>query len=784
MGLFNKIHNKVFVASSGIIFCFTLFYLYARQPDQPDSVNDRSSISLIQTLQQADSSISASPAIAEQLAKKALALSIAQHNFQYTTRSWIVLAKLAHLNGHHHKALSFYSKATTLARKNNFVPEECEALLQTGEIIYEKGDYDLALKWFQKADSFATKNNLENKKAYALYYIGKYHQTKGLFNQAKDYYLKSIMISRKNKDDRLLALILPSLGKNYISEGNLYVALTCYQEAFYISNEIHDQLLSADICNHLGSLYLQLKEYDKAMYYHRQALHYRVNMNFPDGLAKSYNNIGKLFLETNRLDSAGFYFNKSLLLCHQINYKKGTVKALINLGKVAMLTNQWPQATAYLSESFHIAKSAGYDTGISEASLDLGNLYKDSHQPDTAIFYYTIALNKLLKTNYDETLLKTYQGLFECYQIKKDYKKALEYHEAILKTEMRLLDVENKRQLALLNLTFETERKEKDYQVLLKDNELKELLLKRKNGIIWFTIVALCLTIVLCAAIYNRFYSKKKANQLLENLNFKITNQNKELEKLNKELERVNMEKDKLFSIIAHELRNPLYWLQNLAEVLSQKYQMMAPDKIKKSLLSLDESAKNVYHLMDNLLQWSRSKLNRVHPRKANYRLHTLVSETAQTYETFLQQKEITFLNNLSEDIMIYADSDLLTCVVRNLISNAIKYTSNGGKIQFDYELKEKCVVLIMSDSGKGMASSELRAIFSSDSDTISTPGLMQEKGSGIGLKLCKEFIEMNDGSIWAESTQDVGTKFFFTVPLSPLHLHQLGQKEFGELIM
>src|SRR5262249_50676802 len=159
-----------------------------------------------------------------------------------------------------------------------------------------------------------------------------------------------------------------------------------------------------------------------------------------------------------------------------------------------------------------------------------------------------------------------------------------------------------------------------------------------------------------------------------------------ELEKLNKELAQMSKEKDKLFSIISHELRNPLYWLQNLAEALSQKYPTMSPEKIKKTLSSLDESAKNVYHLMDNLLYWSRSKLNRIHPRKASYNLQALVCETTQMYESFLKQKEIALQNYILNNTNIYADPNLFSCVVRNLISNAIKYTPNEGFINIDYK--------------------------------------------------------------------------------------------------
>ena len=374
-------------------------------------------------------------------------------------------------------------------------------------------------------------------------------------------------------------------------------------------------------------------------------------------------------------------------------------------------------------------------------------------------------MNKLIKTKYNEDLFRVYKGLFTCYNKKQDLKQAIAYHVLLFETEKKLLDVENKRQLAILNITFDTERKEKDYQVVLKDNALKASMLQSKSTFLWLIVVVLSFTILLCLYLYNRFYIKKRANKKLEELNLTITNRNLEFKKLNKELESVNKEKDKLFSIISHELRNPLYWLQNLAEVLSQKHQSMSQEKIKKTLMSMDESAKNAYHLMDNLLNWSRSKLNRVHPKKLRHNLYHLIIETTRMYTTILEQKEILFLIDVPKDIYIHADADLFACVIRNLVSNAIKYTPNGGKINIAHEIILNDVTLMISDSGKGMNALELKSMFSFN-NSLSMPGLMQEKGSGLGLKLSKDFVEMNNGKIWADSIPGIGTRFFFTVPL------------------
>jgi signal transduction histidine kinase len=744
-----------------LIITIAALFIFEKENKKPFTQNIQNNV-IQDLLLKADSFVGISPGLAKKNAFEALNISLAENQSNYIIQSWIILGKIKQIEGENDQAISFYLKAEQLAKQKSLYKELGEAKMKIGEIIYDHGSYDSALIYFKYAKKIADSFSIEPVQSYSLYYIGKYNETKGNFEVAKNYYNQALEISRKNKDYRQLAIILPSRGKNYLSEGKLNLALQCYMEAFQLSEQLNDKLLYAETSSHLGGLYLQMEQYDKALEYDKKALTWRNNLNNPEGIAKSFNNIGRAYTELKQPDSAFYYFNESLTFCEKINYKKGIVKSLTNIGKTYFLQGKYNKAIEYLIKAFTISIEAGYNIGIAESSLALANIYKNSHQTNKAIEYYQLSLSKVKTTNYDEIKEGIYQGLFDCYSSIADYKSALQNHILLLETEMKLLNVENKRQLALLNINFDSERKDKDNQVLRTDNEVKELLIKRKNILMWLIIVALAFTIVLCLSIYNRLYANKKANKLLGELNHKIINQNNELAKLNRELENANREKDKLFTIISHELRNPLYWFQNLAEVLSKKYKEMSEDKIQKSLSALDESAKNAFHLMDNLLQWSRSKLNRIHPKKSAHTLLNLISDTIEMYQTILTHKELEFQNGISSEIMVYADADLLCCVIRNLISNAIKYTPMHGNISINCSQENEFITIVVSDSGSGIPDFNINRIF--NDYPISMPGLLQEKGSGLGLKLCKDFVELNGGKIWAKSDKDSGTQFFFTV--------------------
>ncbi len=679
-------------------------------------------------------------------------------------RQKMAMGRQAQISGRSEEALKQFELAEQLANHYSMYADMCEVRMEIGEVIYDHGNYDSALVYFKDAERLAELHGLSDSKAFALYYVGKYLETKGDFKDASGYYEKALAIGRDVRDDRLLVLILTSRGKNYISEGKMSLALQYYLEAFQLSEKLHDDLLYAQASSHLGSLYSLLNQYDKALEYDQKAFDRRGDLNNPEGIAKSCNNIGILFRKLGRSDSALAYFQQALDLCRQTHYKKGLVKALTNIGILYSDLNEDEQAFRFLDTAFAISNQAGFGFGIASSSLYLANLYKKKGKLARALSYYRLSLSRLSSTDYDEMLQDVYQGLYECYSSMGDYRTALQYHVLLLDTQKRLLNVESARQLAVLNISFDLERKVKDNEVLRADNELKESLIKRKTILIWLIVIALGFSLVVCVSVYNRLYVKKAANRKLEELNMTVTDQNTKLALLNEKLELANREKDKFFSIIAHELRNPLYWFQNLSEVLSKKFREMPADKVQKSLCALDESAKNAFHLMDNLLQWSRSKLNRIHPRKGEYSLGQVVLDTAEMYQTILQYKEIGFYNEVPAAHMIYADADLLGCVIRNLLSNAIKYTPVGGSIGIFCHMVDGAVEVEVRDSGAGIVPKEAENVFSDA--IVSRDGLLQEKGSGIGLKLCKEFVELNGGRIWARSFPGVGSSFFFTVPV------------------
>ncbi len=225
-----------------------------------------------------------------------------------------------------------------------------------------------------------------------------------------------------------------------------------------------------------------------------------------------------------------------------------------------------------------------------------------------------------------------------------------------------------------------------------------------------------------------------------------------------------NKTKDKFFSIIAHDLRSPFNALLGLSKVLYENHKKYDETKREHIIKSVNDSAERTFNLLENLLTWSHSQSGTIDflPKKLN--IKTLFSETMLELQGQANEKNIQVSDAISKNDLIYADKNMIATVLRNLISNAIKYTHTNGEINISAEHGESNVIISVTDTGVGIEKEKLRKIFDIG-EISSTSGTENEKGTGLGLVLCKEFVEKHNGEIWVESEEGEGSKFIFSIP-------------------
>ena len=232
----------------------------------------------------------------------------------------------------------------------------------------------------------------------------------------------------------------------------------------------------------------------------------------------------------------------------------------------------------------------------------------------------------------------------------------------------------------------------------------------------------------------------------------------------NFELQESNATKDKLFSIVAHDLKNPFTVILSLSETLSESFKDLEQDELEECLKKMHNSAQKVYELLANLLTWSRSQTGKIQFNPKELNLYLLVQEITDLLRNQYELKRIKLNVAIDPDIMILADSNMLNTVMRNLISNAIKYTNKAGVINVYGNERDAAIEIAIEDNGVGIHKDVVDKLFKIE-HKVSSPGTNDEKGTGLGLILCKEFIEKHGGHIWLASELGKGSTFYFTIP-------------------
>ncbi|OHD14344.1 MAG: hypothetical protein A2086_07820 [Spirochaetes bacterium GWD1_27_9] len=241
---------------------------------------------------------------------------------------------------------------------------------------------------------------------------------------------------------------------------------------------------------------------------------------------------------------------------------------------------------------------------------------------------------------------------------------------------------------------------------------------------------------------------------------------NKSKEKINfqnKKLEEINSIKDKFFSIIAHDLRNPFSQILNLSQLIIDDYDNLKDAEIKKFVMMINQSSIKTYELLENLLNWSRSQLNKISINKKLTKLGEILNKVIKTLEYIAKEKNININYDNMNDIQLYSDENILETVLRNLISNSLKFTNKGGEISITVKQTNDVVEIVICDNGVGIEKNKIPGLL--DLSTHSTTyGTNNEKGSGLGLIICKEFIEKLNGKIHIESEKNMGTKIIISL--------------------
>jgi signal transduction histidine kinase len=570
---------------------------------------------------------------------------------------------------------------------------------------------------------------------------------------------KSLDLAKKAHYEKGIALGYLAEGVALGYKGNWPGALDCHLQCLRISEKLGMEGLTENEYNNIAGLYTSMEDYSKALYYNRQAYTIALKQNDPahESTFSLLVNIGEIFKKKGQPDSAIAYNSKALIIARRVKNPVYIAAALYNIAENHITKKNYRLAEQYLHEALGIAQKASDDEDVAycHSGLALTSYYTEKYNSSMA--YAQKALEESQRSGIVELIQTAYNVLYQTHQKMGNYEQALYYRNLgvdlndSLKTEQRQKTIRN------MQSAYELEKKEQQIDLLNKDKIIgqKEL---EKVGLKRDILTAGTILLLLIAFVLLRNYmQKRKLSEQLALQNENISAQNLHLEEL------VHV-KDRLFSIIGHDLRGPIHTISHMMDIIKEK--SLPEEESDYWIEKIDDTLIITSNLVENLLYWAKSQLDGIQPNPASFDVRKLIDQNVVLLKQRAAEKKVVVTGaEIAEPLIVYGDEIMIDIVMRNLLENAVKFSKAGDRVTLAAEKKEGFVVLKIQDNGKGIPEEAQSKIFNKYT-SYTTFGTASEKGSGLGLLLCKELVERNNGTIWFESKAGVGTSFYFTVPL------------------
>lgn len=611
------------------------------------------------------------------------------------------------------KAEKFSKQAFSLAEQNNWAWGKSKAYTQEAFLATISGDYTRAMKYdnenlqmvIEQDDSVAIAESLNN--------LGNDYSDIGKYDEAYYYFTQSYRVARSIKDSLKMTVAIFNIGTVLNELGQYDLALQHFGVSSRISEMIDDKDGLPYTNEAVGFVYLKRKEYEQAKEYLNKALRNIRERKLTVIEPRAMTRLAQLYFEQNDSERALRYYDTAAMLYRQSSNEFGVAK--VDLGVSQILIDQ---------EGFAEAK------GLIERSLETAKLF-----------------------NAQKMEIECYRLLSELAEKKEDYKSALGYHKNFKQLEDSLFSEKMIEKIFQDQLRFQTETKDLEIAALSKAKTQQSNEIRRQEFLRNILVVVVALTAILLFTVYRSGQRRKRINNLL-------VEHQQEIKRRSTELEQLNQVKDKFFSIISHDLRSPINALSGLLNLVDNK--QITQEEFANLTKELKIQFNHTRTLINNLLDWALLQMDKlkIQPEKIN--LATIVDDNFKLLSS-LHLKEIKLVNNLLPDMIGWGDFNMINLVFRNLILNAIKFSEPGGVIEISATSKDEFYVVGVKDYGVGI-NPEVQKILFDKTSGYSTRGTANEKGTGLGLILCKEFVEKNGGQIWLESEEGKGSTFYFSL--------------------
>ncbi len=626
--------------------------------------------------------------------------------------------------------------------------------------LYANSNPAKSIDWAEQA---LEKSNNKIERGKINQHLGSLYYRIGNMNKAIDCYRYALQISIESGNETNTAKAQTALGGAYFIIGNLGESLYNYLQALRFYEAQNDKTSMVNVLSGLSAIYAKQNNFSKALEYNLKATSIYEASSDKFKTLMSYDQVGSLYVKQANYVKAKEYFTRSLKLYKELNNKAGVASTLLQLGNISYESKNYEDAIVQYQRSLIISKQLNMLPLQAANYNGLAQTYEQQKLYDNAIFSAKQAEQISKSSNLRIELEMAYETLSRLYKLTSKLDKATTFQNLSKEIKDSLYNDSALARLADLQLRYESEKDQKQIELQQKEQEIlaSELLRERQTK---NYIAILLLLVLLGLSVFIYLYTQNK------NIAKSLEIQKRELEqtavaitKQKEELGQLNMVKDRFFSIISHDLRNNLTTMKLYFDLVGNKDYTSDEDTFELTS-QISSSVENTIDLLENLLIWAQAQVNGIKAKPQRLNVNQVVESNFGLLGGTAHQKGIHLLNQVQKNHLVFADEDMINLVLRNLISNAIKFTNSGGNITVSSTQLDKQVQIFVTDTGVGISASAIEQLFTKNINP-STLGTANEKGTGLGLLLCKEFIEQNKGTISVSSSEGNGSIFQITLP-------------------
>ncbi len=621
-------------------------------------------------------------------------------------------------------------------------------------------DYAKARRYAEEASDIANEISETWANAKLTAHLAFLEKIEGDYAEALKYNFQCIKLSTEIGDSAQLARALNNVGTGYRDLGEYGEAYFYLTQSYRVAKRSHkvptkdDSLVMAINLHNIGTVFTQLGQFDIALSHLQASAKLSELLGDEEGPPYTFDELGVLYTRREDYDLAEKSLLKALGTARQLKIRILVPRIHAHLADVYLKKKYFKEALAYYDSVIAEQSKINNRFGLAECDLGKGMVMARSGNFEEAQKLYMRTLDASKKLNARNLTLECYMELASLFEQKNDFQKSLQYfklHDALRDS---IFSESNMEKLFQNQVRFATDNKDTEIAALSQVKQKQSSEIKRQELISNILVIVVALTVILLFTVYRSGRRRKRINILL-------LEHQEEIKKRSVELEQLNQVKDKFFSIISHDLRSPMNALAGTLDLLEQRN--ITHDEFVGLSKNLRVQFNHTRTLINNLLDWTLLQMDKLKIQPERVNIYQKVEDSFVALRT-LYPKDINMENRTDKNLAAYADPNIVNLVLRNLILNAIKFTEKGGRIWVATEERGNEIIVSVSDNGIGMKP-EVKEMLFEKTAGYSTRGTANEKGTGLGLILCKEFVEKNGGKIWLESEIGAGTTFYFTVP-------------------